>query len=718
MDGNGLGTRMNIMDRWQTIKRYATRTSAPVSSASPPSYAPATYYDAYERLFGQGSFQVYNPSALIGRRGYDILDKMRLDDQVKAAMALKKHAVLGSGWIVESPADQAEDWEGTIFVRKVLGGLQGALVRQLLGIMTALDYGFSVTEKIWAERDGSIVLADLRTRRPHDWTFELDPFGEITVIKQGAREIDRSKLMLYVHAQEFGNPYGQSDLEAAYPRWWVKDNAYRWMAMLLERLGIPPIFALYNPSAYGAGNGAKLAELQTVLQHLQASTVGTVPRGKPEDLDFWTPELADNVANVFIPALEQLDRAISRALLMPGLIGVTSDATEGSLARSRTHFDVFLLVVKNLQSELGEFVQEQLIKPLVDFNFTVDAYPQFSFMPVGDKARLDILAQWEKLVSGGTVTRQPQDETYIRMMLDFPEFDAAVTPSPTTQKETRLKAHRAENRFERRMDFVAMEKDLDDVETRFKSALRSTLQDARKKLLAKVQKVYGPGYTPEAMSLPYTPSVASVIRSFLLEAAQLGVTSARRDIDTTAKPRVYKRAEGEIMKSAEAYIKAKAQVVSDIFTSRVQNKVKSALLAAIRYGDTTREAIERLESVFDEEEGAYLENVARTNITDAVNTGRLEQFRDPDVADYIAAVEYSAIMDTRTTPVCQHLDGKLFSPNDSALTELSPPNHYQCRSVLVPVMVDEDIKEEDFITEGEIGEAKQLMDDMGMEGFK
>ena len=109
-----------------------------------------------------------------------------------------------------------------------------------------------------------------------------------------------------------------------------------------------------------------------------------------------------------------------------------------------------------------------------------------------------------------------------------------------------------------------------------------------------------------------------------------------------------------------------------------------------------------------------LENIVRTNATEAFNLGRLEMARDPDIAEFIQGMEYSAVIDGRTTPVCILLDGKIIPLEDPELDRLLPPNHFNCRSLLVPVTLDIQTKEEDFITPSEIGQAKELIQD----GFK
>ena len=83
------------------------------------------------------------------------------------------------------------------------------------------------------------------------------------------------------------------------------------------------------------------------------------------------------------------------------------------------------------------------------------------------------------------------------------------------------------------------------------------------------------------------------------------------------------------------------------------------------------------------------------------------------VIDNMRGMEYSAIMDSRTTEVCSGLDGKIFKMSDPQLDNLRPPNHYNCRSVLVPVTVFDDVDESAFVTPSMAGKAAE----QASEGF-
>lgn len=76
------------------------------------------------------------------------------------------------------------------------------------------------------------------------------------------------------------------------------------------------------------------------------------------------------------------------------------------------------------------------------------------------------------------------------------------------------------------------------------------------------------------------------------------------------------------------------------------------------------------------------EIIARTETTKAYNWGRRSRF---DQSPALAGYRYSSIMDTKTTPICSGLHGHSWEIGHPDLDGYTPPNHFRCRSVLVPI---------------------------------
>lgn len=87
----------------------------------------------------------------------------------------------------------------------------------------------------------------------------------------------------------------------------------------------------------------------------------------------------------------------------------------------------------------------------------------------------------------------------------------------------------------------------------------------------------------------------------------------------------------------------------------------------------------------------HAETIARTETAKMYNAGRLARWIDPEENAFVEALQYDAIVDTRTTDLCRHLDGKIISvKNASAVAKYTPPNHFNCRATWLPVSKYED----------------------------
>lgn len=76
------------------------------------------------------------------------------------------------------------------------------------------------------------------------------------------------------------------------------------------------------------------------------------------------------------------------------------------------------------------------------------------------------------------------------------------------------------------------------------------------------------------------------------------------------------------------------------------------------------------------------EAIVRTAVNDVSNVAAFETFRAN--GDITTTYEYTATLDSRTTLICASLDGRTFAYDDTAAPK--PPQHWNCRSILVPVV--------------------------------
>lgn len=116
-------------------------------------------------------------------------------------------------------------------------------------------------------------------------------------------------------------------------------------------------------------------------------------------------------------------------------------------------------------------------------------------------------------------------------------------------------------------------------------------------------------------------------------------------------------------------------------------------LSAVRGTETAEDVIAALEALGLDDVGdvaAYLNTLVRTNTFEALNEARFAEFTDPAVAEFVMAMEYAAVLDSSTTEICRELNGKVYRSDSPEWDEIRPPNHFNCRSVLVPVTTIDD----------------------------
>jgi SPP1 gp7 family putative phage head morphogenesis protein len=139
---------------------------------------------------------------------------------------------------------------------------------------------------------------------------------------------------------------------------------------------------------------------------------------------------------------------------------------------------------------------------------------------------------------------------------------------------------------------------------------------------------------------------------------------------------------------AEANIKATAFSVQKIERFNMLSDIKSSLIDAIDDGLSFGQwKNERMAQVFKAHgttplDPHHLETIFRTNLNSVYNLGRDQvALRSP----YVEGFEYAGVDDKRQTAICKSLDGTQLPKNDPRWSVITPPNHYNCRSMKIAI---------------------------------
>ena len=125
-------------------------------------------------------------------------------------------------------------------------------------------------------------------------------------------------------------------------------------------------------------------------------------------------------------------------------------------------------------------------------------------------------------------------------------------------------------------------------------------------------------------------------------------------------------------------------------TEALNDAINETVRESVIEGLGARQGARRLRQVWEDQGLApaspyRLEAVFRTQVNTAYAAGRAEGNRDPAVDQILWGFEYVAIVDDRTTELCQKLDGMRRPKFDPVWQTYTPPNHWSCRSTVIEI---------------------------------
>ena len=119
-------------------------------------------------------------------------------------------------------------------------------------------------------------------------------------------------------------------------------------------------------------------------------------------------------------------------------------------------------------------------------------------------------------------------------------------------------------------------------------------------------------------------------------------------------------------------------------TDKLAEELREVLTEAAINGESIYKTAKKVSEKFDT--CAYnAERLIRTETTYACNQAELLAYEELDVEKY----EFVATLDTRTSPICQKMDGKIFAVKDAQAGKNLPAMHPNCRSTTIPYFPDD-----------------------------
>jgi SPP1 gp7 family putative phage head morphogenesis protein len=596
--------------------------------------------------------------------------------------------------------------------------------------------GFSMTEKILGpfmfEGSPFIGLHRLMPKPYGSFKFHTDEFGNIEKVEQEFESkkqiIDLSKFIYFVQNPDMDFHYGQSELREAYRSWYSKDVAIRFYNIFLEKLAGGMTIAKPSSGRTIPEGSKEYQALKAVIEHMQTATAVLLPADI--DIESISPKSTDQ----FEKAIVMHDLQIAKALLVPNLLGVTHTGQTGSFAQSTTQLEAFLWTLDADANRLEDAVNEQLINPIGVVNFADGISPKFRFKPVSEQKKLEIIKTWADLVGKSAVEVSDTDENHLRELLDFPEKGEPIEISssdipeddPELPDETvigqpvKISPNVAFDRASKRVSISVIDKKSFDIEESFTIKAVARIEEMVADMGIRIldENLGTPIQTMQPNQVDFNQKEKTKVRREIEKALKSSwKLGEKHSLDELAKARKepFNLSMARIDTNANSFLKSNAIRLTNDLSDSMRKTVQGLLANAIKYSWTPKETVRRvydsltkggfiflstnaestgrtvgevLEAIGESAGNAHRVRTAiRTNTFEAINEARYSVFSDPDLEGFVEALEYSAILDARTTDICRHLDDRVYPIDSLEWNKYRPPNHFNCRSILIPVTI-------------------------------
>lgn len=734
---------MGLIDRL-LFRKPAEAPKASAEAMTDVAWSNSTIYSGKD-------FPKYNPDDLVGRKGVLIYKRMMVDEQIKAVVRFKRDAITSRAWMFECEYEELSEEERELRCKlfdDAICRMEGSFTDALNNILSAMYMGFSLTEKVYKLNEVAgkqwYGVKHLRLKPQESFLFYQDAFGNLTALKQQTfgdeQELDPTKFIHYVQNPEWDANYGRSELRECYRSWFSKDIILKFQNIHMERFAGGFIWAKPSQGKTISSASAEYANLQDVLTNIHTKTSIIVPG----NIDLNVVQGA--TTDIYERAIAQHDKSIAKSLLVPNLMGISEQGNTGSFAQSETQLEAFLWTLEADTARLEDVLNEQLFKDIGDLNFGDGLYPTFSFAPISNKAKMSLINAWKDLVAAGAVEATDTDEAHLRELMEMPEKGEVLAKSAPALPEAGAPQNQAQSddaedagaqapddekkpleetiigkqnisisafsRAMKRVDFAVIANKADNSTQDAVHEIADINSAAVARLVALAGELKlgtADGNPNDVQKIQYTASEMSALKGAvnkgLKDAWAIGESHAKRELQK-AKGADFAVNDLALQDLAAAYLKQKSYSLAGDISAASQKTIRNLLMEGVKVSktadETTRAIYKALEAdgMLTEEAvvealgagtvknaSARIETAIRTTSFEAINEARYSFFSDPALNGFVEALEYSAILDDRTTEICSQLNGETYGIDDAVWSTFRPPNHFNCRSLLIPVTI-------------------------------
>ncbi|MBN8488228.1 MAG: DUF935 family protein [Burkholderiales bacterium] len=293
-------------------------------------------------------------------KGLRIYEELKRDAHAGAVLNKRKLAVTSRPWSVQPASKAATDVKAAELVTQALDHLRfNRLCKRLLDAQLK---GFSVAEVMWEVRDGLWLPSRVMARDPRRFIFTLD--GELRLLTREAplegEALPDRKFIVHRYGGDDDTPYGLGlGSQLFWPVFFKRQGITFWLTFA-DKFGSPTAIGKYSPSADDTERKKLLAALASIAQ--DAGVI--IPDGMV--IELLEASRAGSV-DTYEKLVRYMDEQISKVVLGETMSTTAAPTGLGSTQAS-VHNDVRLELAQDDADELGETLDDTLIRWIVEFN--------------------------------------------------------------------------------------------------------------------------------------------------------------------------------------------------------------------------------------------------------------------------------------------------------------------------------------------------------------
>lgn len=671
-------------------------------------------------------------------------DKMRRSDDIICALEFAfKMPILSALWEFEAgkPGDELSEKIKKACEWQFFKGLKKTWTDLLTEYMSILTYGYYLAEpitgiiespefgKLWGYKN----FAFRSPKTIEKWKINAD--DELEAVYQQATGVDNPfsgwipfEKLLLISLNREGNMFeGRSPFRGAYGNYIRKKLFNKIQLISIERaaLGFPLI---KYPVDWQEGS-PEFEALETAAQHITSdrSQYLMIPLG----VDVTFPEIPAKISE--LNDVIKTENTNMTYVILADFMLIGSGTQGGSYALIKEKLPFYLASI-NFVAWL--FIEKftKYIDTFIKWNFAGAREEQYAKLVVSGiekNAVKELVTSLKMAKEAGIITPDETLEKFVRTALDVPLAEKKISiytppvppaPLPETDAEKIDKKEdenekendknnsepakfadkpRVLNKYEEKVNFEKIEKDFVNQQDNYNAVIKVELQkiidtyilELRKRTITDNGDIFNVLQTLE-------PTGVKELENTITGLIKKSVVSGREQVNTELKKAKF--ADGEkLAAGVYAWVKVNAKRLAENKMADLKKKMAGTAATEASFYPLNKPLDVREKNVVIAAARAagidYIDNVNNLDATSiiplAVNVGRKDA---AESNDEVIGFLYSAVMDNDTTDICRALNGQTRAIDDNVSAKFDPPNHFNCRSILIPISASDGIPEGGF----------------------